>query len=91
MKILVSELGQCIVFGIIFVCLATAFYQVLNVITGQEGEEYGTIYFRTRGNIGNWNRCNYDNCNNVSSYSSDGKYGFKFYWNVARIIGRGIK
>ncbi len=34
MKILVSELGQCIVFGIIFVCLATAFYQVLNVITG---------------------------------------------------------
>ncbi len=34
MKILTSELGQCIVFGIIFVCLVTAFYEVLNVVTG---------------------------------------------------------
>lgn len=34
MKILLSELGQCIVFGIIFVCLTMAFYQVLNVVTG---------------------------------------------------------
>ncbi len=34
MKYFVSELGQCIVFGIIFVCLVTAFYQVLNVVTG---------------------------------------------------------
>lgn len=34
MKILLSELGQCIVFGMIFVCLTIAFYQVLNVVTG---------------------------------------------------------
>ena len=91
MKILVSELGQCIVFGIIFVCLATAFYQVLNVITGQEGEEYGTIYFRTWRDIGEWNSCNYDSCNNVFSYSSDGEYGFKCYWDVTRITERGIE
>ena len=34
MKYLMSELGQCIVFGIFFVCLVTAFYQVLRVVTG---------------------------------------------------------
>ncbi len=34
MKILLSELGQCIVFGIYFICLVAAFYQVLNVVTG---------------------------------------------------------
>ena len=34
MKNLLSELGQCIVFGMIFVCLTIAFYQVLNVVTG---------------------------------------------------------
>ena len=33
MKILLSELGQCIVFGIIFICLVMAFYQVLDVVT----------------------------------------------------------
>ena len=34
MKYLVSELGQCIVFGVIFVCLVAAFYQMLNIVTG---------------------------------------------------------
>ena len=34
MKYLVSELGQCIVFGVFFVCLVMAFYQVLNIVTG---------------------------------------------------------
>ncbi len=34
MKFFVSELGQCIVFGMIFVCLALAFNQVLNAVTG---------------------------------------------------------
>ncbi len=34
MKFMLSELGQCLVFGMIFVCLAMAFYQVLNVVTG---------------------------------------------------------
>lgn len=34
MKYLVSELGQCIVFGVIFIALVAVFYQVLNVATG---------------------------------------------------------
>ncbi len=34
MKYMLSELGQCIVFGIIFIVLASVFYQILNVTTG---------------------------------------------------------
>lgn len=34
MKFLLSELGQCIVFGLIFVVLVGVFYQVLSTVTG---------------------------------------------------------
>lgn len=34
MKFLLSELGQCIIYGIIFIFLIAGFYEILNVVTG---------------------------------------------------------
>lgn len=34
MKILLSELGQCILYGVIFLFLIAGFYEILNVVTG---------------------------------------------------------
>lgn len=34
MKFLLSELGQCMIYGILFLFLILEFYEILNVITG---------------------------------------------------------
>ncbi len=34
MKFLLSDLGQCIVFGIVFIFLISGFYKILSVVTG---------------------------------------------------------
>lgn len=34
MKLLLSESGQCIIYGIIFLFLIAGFYEILNVVTG---------------------------------------------------------
>ena len=33
-KILLSEAGQCIIYGVLFVIIITGFYQILEKITG---------------------------------------------------------
>ncbi len=33
MKFLLSELGQCIIYGVIFLILVGGFYELLNVVT----------------------------------------------------------
>lgn len=33
MKILLSETGQCLIYGIIFLFLISAFYEILNAVT----------------------------------------------------------
>ncbi len=34
MKILLSEAGQCIIYGVLFVIIITGFYQILEKVTG---------------------------------------------------------